>query len=155
MSVIKTVVLGFIAGAIATLTVHELISLLFYYNWTGWERISWDMSPIDHPVNNMLMTDFAPPKIVSATFWGGVWGSILALILGALPQGPLTFKGLAFGLIGPALLGVFILVPLIRGGPLFFGGDMSLIIPVLFILAGWGAATGWLYGLFRYGRLPC
>jgi hypothetical protein len=154
MSVIKSIVLGFIAGAIATLTVHEAVSALFQANWVGWDRVSWDFDPIANPVNNAFITDFAPPKIVSATFWGGVWGSILALILGALPQGPLTFKGLFFGLVGPALIGVFILVPLIRGGEMFFGGDMSKIIPVLCILAAWGAVTGWLYGFFRYARLP-
>ena len=42
---------------------------------------------------------------------------------------------------------MFILVPLITGRfPLFFGGDPKLLVSVLLILAGWGLATGWLYG---------
>ena len=57
-------------------------------------------------------------------------------------------KGLVFGIIGPAILGVFILVPLITGRfPLFFGFDPELLGSVLLILAGFGAAMGWIYGL--------
>jgi hypothetical protein len=55
---------------------------------------------------------------------------------------------LIFGIIGPAILGVFILVPLFTGRfPLFFGFDPKMVGSVLLILAGFGAAMGWLYGL--------
>lgn len=57
-------------------------------------------------------------------------------------------KGLIFGILGPAILGVFILVPLITGRfPLFFGVDPQLLGSVVLILAGFGAAMGWIYGL--------
>jgi hypothetical protein len=151
MNVIKGIVLGFIAGAIATLTVHEIISWLFHTYWTGWDRISWDMSPIGNP----LMPDVTVPKIVSATFWGGLWGALFGLILGPRPHGSTTFAGIILGLVGPALIGVFLAVPYLTGAfPPFFGGDASKIIPVLVILAGYGATTAWLYGLMRYGHLP-
>jgi len=88
------------------------------------------------------------PQIVSDMFWGGLWGVLFAMIQGSIPGGSLPLKGLIFGLVGPALIGVFILLPLITGRfPLFFGGDPKLIISVLLILAGFGAAMGWLYGL--------
>ena len=145
MNVIKSIVLGFIAGAIATFTVHELISWLFNTYWTGWPRQSWNFGP----------NDLGVPQIVSDVFWGGLWGSVFGLILGPRPQGPLTYKGIIMGLLGPALLGVFLAVPILSGRfPPFFGGDASKIIPVLFILAGFGAFTCWLYGFFRYMRLP-
>lgn len=145
MSHLKAIVLGFIAGAIAVVTVHEFISWLFNTYWTGWDRVSWDMDP----------NDFGVSKIVSATFWGGLWGSVFALILGRRPTGALTFRGAILGILLPAVLGVFILVPLLTARfPMFFGGDASKIIPVLCILAGWGALTAWLYGLFQYGHLP-
>ena len=151
MNVIKSIVLGFIAGAIATFTVHEFISELFANYWTGWDRISWNTAPIV----NSVYPDLAVPQIVSDMFWGGLWGSVFGLILGPRPQGPLTYKGIIMGLLGPALLGVFLAVPILSGRfPPFFGGDASKIIPVLFILAGFGAATCWLYGFFRYMRLP-
>jgi hypothetical protein len=151
MNLLKTIVLGFIAGAIATLTVHEFISWLFNNYWTGWDRVSWSKELV--PV--AFVPDMVIPKIFSDMFWGGLWGSLFGLILGSRPQGSMTLRGLAMGLIGPALIGVFIAVPLLtQKFPPFFGGDMSKIIPVLSILAGYGAFTAWLYGFFRYGRLP-
>jgi len=147
MNVLKAIILGFIAGAIATVTVHEVISWLFLNFWTGWPRPSWSMTPAAYT---------GVPQIMSDTFWGGVWGALFPLVFGTMPRGPLTFKGLLYGLIGPALIGVFIAVPLMTGRfPPFFGGDMSKIIPVLTILGGFGASLGWLYGFFAYKRLPC
>ncbi len=152
MNLIKGIVLGFIAGAIATLTVHEFISWLFNNPniWTGWDRVSWSKEP----VSNILLPELEVPKIISAMFWGGLWGSLFGVILGARPQGALTIQGAILGLFGPAIVGVFLVVPFLKGGEPFFGGDVSKIVPVIVILMGWGAATAWLYGYFRYGRLP-
>ena len=138
MNLLKTIVLGFIAGAIATLTAHEFISWLFSTSWTGWDRVSWNRELVEIAV----WPDKFVPKIVSDTFWGGLWGSVFGLILGERPQGATSLKGMLMGIVGPALLGVFIAVPLLTGKfPPFFGGDFSKIIPVLFILAGYGAFT--------------
>ena len=151
MNLLKTIVLGFIAGAIATLTAHEFISWLFSTSWTGWDRVSWNRDLVEI----VVWPGKFVPKIMSDTFWGGLWGSVFGLILGSRPQGSTTLKGLLMGIVGPALLGVFIAVPLLTGRfPPFFGGNIAKIIPVLVILAGYGAFTAWLYGFFRYGRLP-
>lgn len=153
MNAIKSIALGFIAGAVATVTVHEFVSWLFNNPmlWTGWDRVSWDMEP----VSNILFPDITVPKIVSAAFWGGLWGALIGLILGPRPQGSTTLAGIILGIVGPALIGVFIAVPLITERfPPFFGGDSSKIVPVLVILAAWGSATAWLYGFFRYCHLP-
>ena len=147
MNMLKAVVLGFIAGAIATVTVHEIVSTIFTHTsiWTGWDRASWDMTP----------NDMGVPKIASATFWGGLWGALFPVIFGTMPRGALTFKGLFYGLIGPALIGVFVAVPLItQRYPIFLDGDISKVVPVLAILGAFGAAVGWLYGFFAYKRLP-
>lgn len=148
MNMLKAMVLGFIAGAIATVTVHEMISAAFNNAalWTGWDRISWDMTP----------NEYGAPKLLSAMFWGGLWGALFPVIFGTLPKGPLTFKGLLYGIIGPALIGVFIAVPLLtQRFPIFMDGRAELVVPVLAILAGFGACLGWLYGFFAYKRLPC
>ena len=145
MNVLKSIVLGFIAGAIATATIHEVISLIFANLWTGWDRVSWNMAP----------NDMGIPQFFSDVFWGGLWGSLFGLILGARPEGMMTVRGAILGIFGPAIIGVFLAVPLLTNKfPPFFGGDMSKIIPVLCILAGFGAMTAWLYGFFRYGHLP-
>ena len=147
MNMLKAILLGFLAGAIATLTVHEIISWIFTTGiWTGWGRHSWNMAPA-------AMTGV--PQIVSDTFWGGAWGALFPVIFGMYPKGPLTFKGMLFGIIGPALIGVLIAMPMLtQRWPLFLDGNSSLVIPVLCILAGFGAAVGWLYGFFAYKHLP-
>jgi len=146
MNMLKAIVFGFIAGAIATVTVHEAISAIFASSlWTGWSRVSWDLTP----------NPWGVPNIVSAMFWGGLWGAAFPIVFGTLPKGPLTFKGLFYGLIGPALIGIFLAVPLItQRFPIFMDGRAELIVPVLCILAGFGAFLGWLYGFFAYKRLP-
>jgi hypothetical protein len=133
----KNLLMGFIAGAIAVATAHEIIDFLLL-KAGFFPRVPWSFEPA-------AMTGV--PQLVSDMFWGGLWGVLFALIQERIPGGSLWLKGLIFGIVGPALIGVFILVPLLTGRfPLFFGGDPKLIISVLLILAGFGAAMGWLYG---------
>jgi hypothetical protein len=143
---LKNIILGFIAGAIATVTVHEFICYYFYTAGL-FPRQPWPNTPAH-------LTGV--PQYVSDMAWGGLWGSIFSLILGDHPQGSMTLRGALLGILLPAVVGVFILVPLLTGRfPMFFGGDITMIWPVLVILAGFGAATAWLYGFFSSGfRLP-
>lgn len=146
MSVISSIVLGFIAGAIATLTAYELLNWVFLTHWTGWDSLTWNMAPAEY---------LTLPPLLNTALWGGLWGAIVGLILGPRPRGLLTFRGALLGIVFPAVLGAFILVPVITGRyPPFFGGDASQIIPALCLMAAWGAVTAWVYGLFRFGHLP-
>jgi len=134
---LKSLALGFVAGAIAVVTVHEFINFILLQAGI-FPRVPWSMNP-------SAVTGV--PQIVSDMFWGGVWGILFAVLYNLIPGGGPTVKGLIFGIVGPAIIGVFILVPLITGRfPLFFGFDPKLIGSVLLILAGFGAAMGWLYG---------
>jgi hypothetical protein len=143
---LKSIIFGFIAGAIATVTVHEAISYALLHAGI-FPRVPWSMAPVP---------GFGIPQIVSDAAWGGLWGVIFALILGDVPKGSMTLKGIILGILGPALVGVFILVPILTSKiPLFFNGDPHPIGSVLLILAGFGAATAWLYGFMTSGfRLP-
>lgn len=142
---LKSLVLGFIAGALAFVIVHEAISL-WLYNAGYATRVPWSMEPSD-------LTGY--PGLATDAVIGGIWGAIFALILGGVPRGSLTLRGALLGLIGPALLGALIVLPLIRHQPLFFGNDINQIWPVLVAEAGFGAAAAWLYGFFTSGcRLP-
>lgn len=142
----KSIIFGFIAGAIATVTVHEAINYGLLQAGI-FPRVPWSMEPVP---------GFGIPQIVSDAAWGGLWGVIFALILGDVPKGSMTLKGIILGILGPALVGVFILVPILTSKfPLFFNGDTNMIGSVLLILAGFGAATAWLYGFMTSGfRLP-
>ena len=135
---LKNLALGFIAGAIAVVTAHEIINFILLQAGI-FPRVPWSMQP-------SAVTGV--PQIVSDMFWGGVWGVLFVLLYHVIPGGGPTVKGLIFGIIGPAIVGVFILVPLLTGRfPLFFDFDPQLVGSVLLILAGFGAAMGWLYGL--------
>ena len=136
-TLLTRILLGFVAGAVAVVTAHEIIDYILHAAGI-FPRVPWSMTPA---------AVAGVPQIVSDMFWGGLWGILFALISDRVPGGNLTVKGLIFGIVGPAILGVFILVPLITGRfPLFFGGDIKLLGSVLLILAGFGAAMGWLYG---------
>ena len=133
---IKNLLFGFVAGAIAVLTAHELINFILLKAGM-FPRVPWSMEPA-------AVTGL--PQIVSDMFWGGLWGVFFAAIWPYIPGSNLTIKGLIFGVLGPAVLGVFILVPILTGRfPLFFGGDLKLLISVLLILSGFGAAMGFIY----------
>jgi len=134
---VKSMVLGFIAAAVAVLTVHELISYILLQAGI-FPREPWSMKPA-------AVTGL--PQIISDMFWGGFWGVLFALIYPFIPGGSPTLKGLIFGIVAPAILGVLIAIPLLTGRfPLFFGFDAKMIGSVLLILAGFGAGMGWLYG---------
>lgn len=141
----KNLIPGFLAGVIATVTVGELIKLALYTH--GYiQTPPWSLEPTD-----LLQM----PQIVSDMLWGGVWGAIFALILGNAPVGSMTMRGAILGLFGPAILGLFLLRPYLRGEEVLLGGDLHLMGAVALIMAGFGAATAWLYGFFTAGfRLP-
>lgn len=144
-SSLKSVLLGIIAGAIAFLAVHELIAL-WLYNAGHSTRIPWSMEP-------SLTTGF--PQIANDAAWGGLWGAIFALVLGSVPRGSMTLRGALIGLIGPAIVGVLVLVPLIKSEQPFLNYDLNVIWPILVAAAAFGAATAWLYGFLTSGcRLP-
>src|SRR6185437_14697172 len=132
MNALKSIVVGFIAGAIAAVTVQEFISWLFVQYWTGWSEIPWSTEP----VQSLVVPEVVLPWIASTAVTGGLCGAIL-------------------GLIGPGLIAAFLTVPYLahRSSPLL-DGNVSEIVPILCIAAGFGAVAAWLYGLFSFGRLP-
>ena len=107
---VATVVGGFIAGAIGVAVGHQ--ATWFLLNLLGAAHyVIFSMRPVP---------PFSVPQIGSHMFWGGTWGIVLAWAL--TRRGSMNywlFAGL-FGLIAPTLVG-WIVVPLIKGTPLFGG----------------------------------
>ncbi|MGL4396224.1 MAG: hypothetical protein ACRCS9_06780 [Hyphomicrobium sp.] len=145
MGLLKSVVFGFIAGALAAVTALMLMDLL-------WARTGYG-SQIIFPGTPAFLE--GAPSFASDMLWGGMWGALMGLIFTSLPQGPLTFKGLFYGLIGPGLLGLLVLVPFLAGSELLNIGNFGGMWPQLVSAGAFGAAAAWLYGMFCYGRLPC
>lgn len=70
MPLLKTLVLGFIAGFLATLIFHQgLWYLLYQIHFIPADRPAWPLDPIP---------PFGVPSVISKAFWGGVWGAALA-----------------------------------------------------------------------------
>jgi hypothetical protein len=103
----------------------------------------------------LVVPEVVLPWIASTAVTGGLWGALFGLILGWKPQGMMTIRGAILGLIGPGLIAAFLTVPYLahRSSPLL-DGNVSEIVPILCIAAGFGAVAAWLYGLFSFGRLP-
>ena len=144
---LKNMILGLIAGAIAAVTMHELMKYIFVdANLSqAWDLNTSDTNPL--PV--------ALPRLANAALWGGLWGTLFALILGNVPEGSMTLRGALLGILGPAVACVFLIFPLLSGAAPFLGGDAHGIISTLLTFAGFGAVTAWLYGWFNSGlRLP-
>jgi len=147
MTSFKNILLGFVAGAMAALTVHELVKACFVD--TNIISASWDVA------EGAQNTIAGLPHLANAVLWGGFWGIIFALIFGNRPEGALTFRGALLGILGPAIAVSLLIAPLVLGHAPFAGGDVRSILAILATFAAFGASTAWLYGWFTAGlRLP-
>ena len=146
----RDALLGFIAAAIAVVTVHQAIVFgVTNYGLLPATTKAWNTAPLG-PLNI--------PTIANSVFWGGLWGALFGLIHHKLPGGALWLKGLIYGLI-ITVISNWTLLPLIKKfvfgvtAPaqigLFSGGDPKRMLAVVLILAGFGATTGLVYGLIN------
>jgi len=132
---LRNVGMGFLAGAMAVLTAHQLV--VYALSATGIITARpWSM----HPVG-----PFDVPALLNSAFWGGVWGAIFALIADRLPATKPWSKGLVFGLVFPLLIGAWILVPLIKSQPFLAGLSVPRLLAGVLIHAAYGVALGALY----------
>jgi hypothetical protein len=133
-----TLLLGFLAAAIAVVTVHQ--GIVFALNKAGvWPVKPWSTAPHG---------PYKVPTIVNSIFWGGLWGVVFAAFRPYIPGGAVWQQGLVFGL-AIALFSNFTILPMIKGQPLFFGMDVKKMAIVLAILSGFGIATAVVFHWLR------
>ena len=140
----RTVVVGFVAGALSVLIFHQLG--FWIANELGFARA---------PLYNLRpVPPWGVPTIVSMAFWGGLWGIGAACLIPRLPgllNGVLGW--VLFGAIIVTLVNWFIVFP-IKGAPLGGGFRMPglVVVPLVYALWGFGmwliarllrAALGW------------
>jgi hypothetical protein len=126
----------FIAGTLAVPLGHQLA--LWVLNAVGY---------IDRAPFAMTATKpFGVPSVISLSFWGGVWGILLGLILERTHGGKYWFLAIVIGAIAPTLVAGLVVAPL-KGMPV--GGNPKLLVTGLIVNAVWGFATAVFYRLMQ------
>jgi hypothetical protein len=124
----RRLIVGFVAGALATVVFHQAMILLLHYAGQT-PNFPWSMRPTG---------PLGVPAIVNSMFWGGLWGVAYMAVARFIPIGADLLRGAVYGLIGPFLLGNGVLVPLFKGGAYFWGGDVKRMVLGALIGAGFG-----------------
>lgn len=134
----KSFIIGFIAAALAVIIAHQ--GVVFALNAAGaWPSRPWSFAPTG---------PYQVPTLLNQIFWGGIWGLIYALIHTSIPVSQTWLKGLLFG-IGVAVVGNFLLVPVLKSLPIFAGFDGTKIAIILLIHSAFGVATALFYDVLR------
>jgi hypothetical protein len=129
----------FIAGALAVPLGHQLA--LWALNAVGY---------IDRAPFGMEATKpFGVPSVISLSFWGGVWGILLGLILERMRGAKYWVLATVIGAIAPTLVAGLVVAPL-KG--IQVGGNSKLLVVGLIVNAVWGLATALFYHLMARRR---
>lgn len=147
MPLLKTLLLGFIAGFLATLIFHQ--SLWYLFNLIGFvpfDRPAWALDPLP---------PFGVPTVISKAFWGGVWAAALAPLLARF-HGPAYWASwILVGAVALTLVAFFV-VPPIKGEPIpvlwprfaaglllngFWGFGTALVLKMLGAARPWARAS--------------
>jgi hypothetical protein len=135
----RTIIVGFIAGFLSVLIFHQLG--FHIANELGFGRsVIYNMRPVP---------PFGVPLILSAAFWGGLWGIVGAFIVPRLPvwlDGPTGW--ILFAGVVVTLVNWFIVLP-IKGAPIGNGFKLPGVIVVPLVYAFWGIGMWILIGLLR------
>jgi len=155
MSSVRNIVYGFIAGALAVLIFHQGMYYLLATSGMGVRGTPWrtDSVPLMRDLSDLL--GYPPlrlPTLMGQMIWGGLWGALFGTVADRMPGGPTWIRGLVFAMIGPMLIGSWLILPLIRGQPIL-GDILTHFDPVRlrtgFLLNGlaFGLGLGIIYGL--------
>ncbi|UYN97536.1 MAG: hypothetical protein KIT25_11605 [Enhydrobacter sp.] len=124
----RTAVIGFIAGFVGVLVFHQFG--FYVSNELGLTRANlYNLRPVP---------PFGVPTILSAAFWGGLWGIAAAFVVERLapplngPLGWILFAGVVV-----TLVNWFVVLP-IKGVPVGGGFRMPGVVAVPVVYAFWG-----------------
>lgn len=128
--------LGFSAGAIAALVFHQGLAGIFDVAGIG-KMVAFRVQPT---------WPFGIPALVSLSFWGAMYGVVLALPMPPFRR-PLWQVGIALGLIA-GLVTLFVVLPL-KGFPVAHGWAVWPIARTLILTMSWGMGTGLILPLLQ------
>lgn len=121
---------AFIAGFVATLVFHQGLLWVLIHGNPG-ALVVWDMNPVP---------PFGVPRVLSLSFWAGLWGVVLWLVIRSSRGRAYWLKALAFGALAPTLVSMFLVAPL-KGQAIAFGWNPKFIVGALLVNAAWGLGT--------------
>jgi hypothetical protein len=131
---LRTALLGFIAGALGVLIFHQgFVAIL--YAAGGLPIAPYSFAPT-HPFN--------VPEVLSLAFWGGIWGIALIVVMERVPGANGLWVAFLFGGILPPLVGALIVTPL-KGGTVADWLEWRHIVFGFLINAVWGLGTALVY----------
>ena len=138
-TVMRIAIAGFIAGAVSIFIFHQ-VGFLIATQLKLVNATFYNMKPVP---------PFGVPTIVSAAFWGGLWGIAAAFIVPRLPN---PLKGALgwtlFAGIVVTLANWFIVAP-IKGTPIDGGWRMPATVVVPIVYAFWGFGMWLIYNFVR------
>ena len=135
----RWLVVGFISGAASVLVFHQGAAALLYALELTTRA----------PYSMQATSPFGVPQIWSITFWGGIWGAVLAAMLARVGGARLLAAALVLGAVLPTLVAWFVVAPL-KGQPMAAGfAPMAMMIGPI-VNGAWGLGTG--IGLALFGR---
>ena len=138
MSVAQRAALGFLAGVLGVLMVHQVIWALLHLA---------GMMPPAYPMR--AAGPLHVPLVADLAFWGGVWGLAFGLALPHLPPAPAWLLGLGLGA-AAILMAWFVVAPL-HDAPVGHGFSRNGVIISLVLNLPWGIGVG-LFSAALMGR---
>ncbi len=134
----RHVVLAFVAGFVSVLIFHQLMLALLH---------AIGIIPVA-PYDFQSVPPFGVPAVLSAAFWGGVWGIVFTLVEPRFPRGAGYWVAAAlFGAVALTLVFWFIVAPL-KGLPVGGGWQAAAWVTGLLVNGAWGLGTALLLRLF-------
>jgi hypothetical protein len=127
----QKLLLGFLAGFVATLLFHQPVLALLN-----------ELGIAKGTIYSLRATaPLGVPQVISLAFWGGVWGIVFAAIDHRFPRGALYWIcAFLFGAIFPTLVAWFIVAPM-KGLPMAGGWQFNRMLTGFLINGAWGLGT--------------
>lgn len=131
VTALRVGLIGFSAGVLGVLLFHQgMVGLLHLLGVLP--NAPYQMRPVP---------PLGVPQLVSACFWGGLWGILAAAIVAARPGWPPVLVGLAVGAVACVLVG-FTVVATLRGQPPMGAMDLSRWWRSVLINGSFGLGVG-------------
>jgi uncharacterized membrane protein YeaQ/YmgE (transglycosylase-associated protein family) len=141
MSLLKTLVLGFIAGFLATLIFHQgLWYVLYQIHFIPADLPAWPLDPVP---------PLGVPSVISKAFWGGVWGAALAPLLDRYRGATYWASWILIGAVVLTLTALYVVPPL-KGQPI--PALWPRFYYALLVNGAWGFGTALFFRLAGAGR---